>query len=157
GRRAARGARRRGPPGAGGALPGRARPDPPHAARVPPRSPPAPGRGAGARAVGVVSGAFGLSSPPLSRVVIVRRVARLEDAVTLLHRGVSTAGIHPERRRLALRDAVAARGVSNVVSLGHAERAFAGMPHDGMRVLSDLVEWTNGWAGRVSIPGRTRG
>ena len=46
--------------------------------------------------------------------------------------------------RLALRDPVAARGVSNIVPLGHAERAFAGMPHDGMRVLSDLVEWTTG-------------
>jgi hypothetical protein len=102
-----------------------------------------PGRDARA-AVVVAPGPFDLSSHPLSRVVIVRRVARLEDAVALLHRGVSTAGVHPERRRLALRDAVAARGVSNVVSLGHAERAFAGMPHDGMRVLSDLVEWTNG-------------
>ena len=102
-----------------------------------------PGREARA-AVVVAPGPFDLSSHPLSRVVIVRRVARLDDAVALLHRGVSTAGVHPEPRRLALRDAVAAQGVSNVVPLGHAERAFAGMPHDGMRVLSDLVEWTNG-------------
>jgi hypothetical protein len=102
-----------------------------------------PGRDARA-AVVVAPGPFDLSSHPLSRLVIVRRVACLDDAVALLHRGVSTAGIHPESRRLALRDAVAARGVSNVVPLGHAERAFAGMPHDGMRVLSELVEWTNG-------------
>jgi hypothetical protein len=95
-------------------------------------------------AVVVAPGPFDLSSHPLSRVVIVRRVARLDDAVALLHRGVSTAGVHPESRRLALRDALAARGVSNVVPLGHAERAFAGMPHDGMRLLSELVEWTNG-------------
>ena len=39
---------------------------------------------------------------------------------------------------------LAAHGVSNVVPLGHAERGFAGMPHDGMRVLAELVEWTNG-------------
>ena len=102
-----------------------------------------PGRDARA-AVVVAPSPFDLSSHPLSRVVIVRRVACLDDAVSLLHRGISTAGIHPESRRLALRDAVAARGVSNVVPLGHAERAFAGMPHDGMRVLSELVEWTNG-------------
>jgi hypothetical protein len=102
-----------------------------------------PGREARA-AVVVAPGPFDLSSHPLSRVVIVRRVSHLDDAVAILHRGVSTAGIHPESRRLALRDAVAARGVSNIVPLGHAERAFAGMPHDGMRVLSELVEWTNG-------------
>ena len=102
-----------------------------------------PGRDARA-AVVVAPGPFDLSSHPLSRVVIVRRVARLDDALALLHRGVSTVGVHPESRRLALRDPVAARGVSNIVPLGHAERAFAGMPHDGMRVLSDLVEWTNG-------------
>ena len=102
-----------------------------------------PGRHARA-AVVVAPGPFDLSSHPLSRVVIVRRVARLDDALALLHRGVSTVGVHPEPRRRALRDFVAARGVSNIVPLGHAERAFAGMPHDGMRVLSDLVEWTTG-------------
>jgi hypothetical protein len=102
-----------------------------------------PGRAARA-AVVVAPAAFDLALHPLSRVVIVRRVARLDEALAHLHRGVSTAGIHPESSRLALRDAVAARGVSNVVPLGHAERAFASMPHDGMRVLADLVEWTNG-------------
>lgn len=103
------------------------------------------GSGREARAAVVVApGPFDLSSHPLSRVVIVRGVPRLDEAVGLLHRGVSTAGIHPEARRLALRDAIAARGVSSIVPLGHAERAFAGMPHDGMRVLSDLVEWTVG-------------
>jgi Acyl-CoA reductase (LuxC) len=102
-----------------------------------------PGRDARA-AVVVAPGPFDLAAHPLSRVVIVRRVAHLDEALAYLHRGVSTAGVHPEPRRLALRDAVAARGVSSVVPLGHAERAFPGMPHDGMRVLSDLVDWTNG-------------
>ena len=102
-----------------------------------------PGRDTRA-AVVVAPGPFDLASHPLSRVVIVRRVARLEEAVALLHRGVSTVGVHPEPRRLELRDTIAAHGVSNVVPLGHAERGFAGMPHDGMRVLADLVEWMNG-------------
>ena len=102
-----------------------------------------PGRDARA-AVVVAPGPFDLASHPLSRVVIVRRVARLDEAVALLHRGVSTVGVHPEPRRLGMRDAIAAHGVSNVVPLGRAERGFAGMPHDGMRVLSELVEWTNG-------------
>jgi len=95
-------------------------------------------------AVVVAPGPFDLASHPLSRVVIVRRVARLDEAVALLHRGVSTVGVHPEPRRLGLRDIIAAHGVSNVVPLGRAERGFAGMPHDGVRVLADLVEWTNG-------------
>jgi hypothetical protein len=102
-----------------------------------------PGRDARA-AVVVAPGPFDLASHPLGRVVIVRRVARLDEAVALLHRGVSTVGVHPEPRRLGLRDAVAAHGVSSVVPLGRAERAFAGMPQDGMRVLAELVEWTNG-------------
>jgi acyl-CoA reductase LuxC len=101
------------------------------------------GAGRDARAAVVVApGPFDLSAHPLSRLVVVRRVACLDEAIGLLHRGISTAGVHPESRRLALRDAVAARGVSSIVPLGHAERAFAGMPHDGMRVLSELVEWT---------------
>jgi Acyl-CoA reductase (LuxC) len=103
------------------------------------------GPGRDARGAVVVAPApFDLASHPLSRVVIVRRVSRLDEAVALLHRGVSTVGVHPESRRLGLRDAVAAHGVSNIVPLGRAERAFAGMPHDGMRVLAELVEWTNG-------------
>ena len=102
-----------------------------------------PGRDARA-AVVVAPGPFDLASHPLCRVVIVRRVAHLDEAMALLHRGVSTVGIHPETRRLELRDAVAAHGVSNVVPLGRAERGFAGMPHDGMRVLAELVDWTNG-------------
>src|SRR4029078_4414449 len=55
--------------------------------------------------------------------------------------GISTVGIAPEAHRTQLRDAVAARGVSNVVPLGEAERAYAGMPHDGMRILSELLSW----------------
>ena len=94
-------------------------------------------------AVVVVPGPFDLEQHPLSRLVVVRRVDRLEEAVALCHRGVSTAGVYPEARRLALRDALAARGVSNVLPLGGCERAWAGMPHDGMRVLADLVDWVN--------------
>ncbi len=95
-------------------------------------------------AVVLVPGAFDLAEHPLSRVAIVRPVAHLEDVVALAHRGVSTAGVFPEPRRLALRDALAARGVSNVVPLGSAERGFVGMPHDGMRVLCQLVDWVDG-------------
>jgi len=40
-----------------------------------------------------------------------------------------------EMRRLALRDALAAHGLP----LGGSERAWASMPHDGMRVLAHLV------------------
>jgi hypothetical protein len=56
---------------------------------------------------------------------------------------VSTAGVYPEERRLELRDQILARGVSNVFPLGQCECVYAGMPHDGMRVLSELVDWKN--------------
>jgi hypothetical protein len=78
---------------------------------------------------------------PLSRLVVVRPVEDLTEALTYLHAGVSTAGVYPESRRMALRDRIAARGVSNVLPLGQCERIVPGAPHDGMIVLSELVDW----------------
>jgi hypothetical protein len=87
---------------------------------------------------------FDISSHPMCRCVVVRRVESLRDALAFLHSGVSTVGVYPEARRVELLDEIAARGVSNVLPLGECERAYAGMPHDGMRILSELVSWTNG-------------
>ena len=39
---------------------------------------------------------------------------------------------------------ILARGVTNALPLGEVERMFGGMPHDGMMVLNDLVDWKNG-------------
>ena len=50
-------------------------------------------------------------------------------------------GVYPESRRLELRDAILARGVSTVLPLGQCERLFSGAPQDGMLVLSQLVDW----------------
>ncbi len=92
----------------------------------------------------VVDDEFDMLDHPLFRLAVVRPVTRLEDALTFLSQAVSTTGIYPEERRLALRDRIAARGVSNILPLGQCERAYAGMPHDGMVVLSELVDWKNG-------------
>jgi hypothetical protein len=89
----------------------------------------------------VMDGKFDMLDHPMSRTMIVRRVDRLEDVIQTLHHGVASIGIYPEPRRLALRDLAMARGVSNVLPLGQVERTFGGMPHDGMRVLGDLVDW----------------
>jgi len=89
----------------------------------------------------VMDGKFDMLDHPMSRTMIVRRVDRLEDVLPTLHHGVASIGIYPEKRRLALRDLAMARGVSNVLPLGQVERTFGGMPHDGMRVLGDLVDW----------------
>jgi hypothetical protein len=86
---------------------------------------------------------FDLAAHPGGRCVVVRRVDDLGEAVALLHPGIATAGVAPEPRRLALRDAIAARGVSLVAPLGEAESTYAGMPHDGARILSELVAWTS--------------
>lgn len=86
---------------------------------------------------------FDISTHPMSRLVVVRRVDDLTEALDFAHAGVSTVGVAPERARDALRDELAARGVSNVLPLGDCERAYPGMPHDGMRVLSELVSWVS--------------
>ncbi len=92
----------------------------------------------------VVPNEFRITDHPMCRLVIVRPIKRLEDCLRFLHQGVSTVGIHPESRRQQLRDLIAARGVSNIVPLGQAARSFTGMAHDGMLVLSELVDWKNG-------------
>ena len=92
-------------------------------------------------AVVCASRAFDVSEHPTGRCIVVRPVDDLADAVELLDARISTVGVAPEERRTELRDGIAARGVTSIVPLGEAERAFAGMPHDGMRVLSELVNW----------------
>jgi hypothetical protein len=86
-------------------------------------------------------GAFDLSAHPMSRLIAVRHVPRLEDALGLLHHGVSQVGVLPDERRRELRDRICARGVSCVFPLGEADTIFPAMPHDGMRPMSELVSW----------------
>ena len=71
------------------------------------------------------------------------RWATLADALKFIHPGVSSVGIFPEGKRAVLRDAILARGVSSVLPLGGCGSVYAGMPHDGMLVLSQLVDWKN--------------
>jgi hypothetical protein len=97
-----------------------------------------------ASGVVVIPEEFDILDHPMCRLVVVRPVARLEDALQYLHAGVSMAGVYPEERRAALLDAIAARGVSSIYPLGQCERVFPGFPQDGMFVLSELVDWKNG-------------
>lgn len=87
---------------------------------------------------------FPIKDHPMCRLIVVRPVSSLEECLRFLHPGVATVGVFPERRRRALRDRVAARGVSNVVPIGHGGAAAVGSSHDGMLVLSELVDWKNG-------------
>jgi hypothetical protein len=89
----------------------------------------------------VVSGGFDITDHPGARLVAVCPVSDLSGALKYLHAGVSVVGIYPEERRLALRDILAARGVSSILPLGRVEQYYAGMPHDGMLVLNQLVDW----------------
>ena len=99
--------------------------------------------GAFASGVVVMPDEFDILDHPMCRLVVVRPVDDLDAALDYMHAGVSTVGVYPEGRRLALRDRILARGASNVIPLGQCERMFAGMPHDGMMVLSQLVDWKN--------------
>jgi hypothetical protein len=84
-----------------------------------------------------------LADHPASRCVVVRRVDRIEDAFRFLNGAVSTVGVFPADLIEGVRDEIASRGVSNIFPLGEVELAYAGMPHDGMRILSELVSWAN--------------
>ncbi|ACL02859.1 acyl-CoA reductase [Desulfatibacillum aliphaticivorans] len=85
-----------------------------------------------------------LSAVTMQRMIIVRRLDRLESALPYLHPGVSTVSMAPLSVKERLRDEIAARGVSNIVDLGHSGTMFPGMSHDGMMALSELVDWKNG-------------
>jgi hypothetical protein len=91
----------------------------------------------------IMRGEFDILDHPMSRLVIIRPVADLSEAIQYLNQNVSTAGIFPESQREKLRDSIAARAVSDIFPLGECERMYAGMPHDGMPVLSELVDWKN--------------
>ena len=95
-------------------------------------------------AVAVMPQEFNITEHPLCRLIVVRPVASLERALRFLHPGVATAGVYPEPRRRELAVRIAARGVSNVPPLGQAGYTYPGMPHDGMLVLSELVDWKTG-------------
>jgi hypothetical protein len=87
---------------------------------------------------------FAIKDHPMCRLVVVRPVSDLDDCLRFLHPGVATVGVFPEARRRAMRDAIGARGVSNIVPLGHGGSGPVGSAHDGMLVLSELVDWKNG-------------
>ncbi len=100
------------------------------------------GEGAALRSAVVYSpDAFELSLHPFSRLVVVRRLERLEDVLRFVGGAVSSVGISSASALERLRDPLAAAGVTHVFRLGGAEQAFAGMPQDGMRVSSELVSW----------------
>jgi Acyl-CoA reductase (LuxC) len=84
---------------------------------------------------------FDLSAHPMSRCVVVRRVDDLHAALRFVDRRVSAVGVWPPRRWEELRGPLAARGVTTVAPLGETERRWFGGPHDGMRVLAELVNW----------------
>lgn len=94
-------------------------------------------------AVACMPSAFDLASHPGSRFVVVRPVGSLADALPFIHPGISSVGVYPESRREALQDDLAARGVSTILPLGETECSYAGMPHDGMKVLSELMSWVS--------------
>ncbi len=85
---------------------------------------------------------FDLSVHPTCRLVVVRRLDRLEQIFPFLNSSISTIGVYPTRALIEVRDGCAAAGVSNLFPLGECEGLFAGMPHDGMQILGELVNWT---------------
>ncbi|MEW5735359.1 MAG: acyl-CoA reductase [Thermodesulfobacteriota bacterium] len=92
----------------------------------------------------IVPEEFPLSALTMARMAVVRPVPDLSQALRFLHPGVSTVTVFPPERKEALKDEIAARGVSNVKDLGLSGSGFAGQSHDGMLPLCELVDWKNG-------------
>jgi hypothetical protein len=86
---------------------------------------------------------FDLSVHPMSRFIIVQRLDKCGQIQQYINESVSTIGIYPETIRHQYRDQLAAYGVSNILPLGHCEQMYPGMPHDNMRILSELCNWIN--------------
>ena len=80
---------------------------------------------------------------PDGRVVNVVPVARLEDAINRANVATQTVGIYPAERKAALRDALAARGVQRIVTLGSAPNVEIGLPHDGFLPFQRYMRWVN--------------
>ncbi len=91
----------------------------------------------------VMPGDFNILDHPMCRLVFIKPVSSLQAVMRDINQFVSAAGIYPEQQRLELRDNILARGVSGVWPLGQCERLYPGMPHDGIKVLSQLVDWKN--------------
>lgn len=89
-------------------------------------------------------GGFDLARHPGGRCVVVRRVDHLVDGLRLLDPGIMSVGVAPDDAREALAAPILARGADGVLPLGEAEARWAGMPHDGLRVLGELVRWVSG-------------
>lgn len=98
-------------------------------------------------AVVYAPGPIDLALHPMSRLVVVRRLERLEQVVPFLSGAASSVGVFPDEAIPRLRDVLTAAGVSNVFPLGEVERGYPGVPHDGMRVLSELVNWVSSGTG----------
>ena len=85
---------------------------------------------------------FEIQLHPMSRFIIVRCIESADEILPYLNASVSAIGVYPDALIPEMRDYIAAAGVNNICALGNCERAYSGMPHDGMQILSELVNWS---------------
>jgi hypothetical protein len=76
----------------------------------------------------VISDEFDILDHPTSRLVVVRPVVKLDDALKYIHQSVSTVGVYPEERRGGAKGQDTGRGVSSVFPLGQCEKVFCRHP-----------------------------
>ncbi len=80
---------------------------------------------------------------PDGRVVNVVPVQNLEDAINQANVATQTVGVFPASRKVGLRNALAARGVQRIVTLGSAANIDIGLPHDGFLPFQRYMRWVN--------------
>ncbi len=87
----------------------------------------------------IVGDRRGAEEHPLHRVIWVRPVDRLADALDGIDPSVQTVAISPWSRAEGLRDQLAAAGVDRIVEVGLVNVLRPGAPHDGQDPLRALV------------------
>ncbi|MEN6390896.1 MAG: acyl-CoA reductase [Syntrophomonas sp.] len=84
-----------------------------------------------------------LESHPLSRTVIIHRVAKLEEAMEHINRYTQTVTLYPWKSSEQLRDLICGQGADRICALGMANLPRTGFPHDGIWTFNELLRWVN--------------
>ncbi len=85
---------------------------------------------------------FDISRHPACRLVVVRRIEHESQIVPFLNPSVSALGVYGHQTLSFIRNIAASAGVTTIAKLGESESIFSGIPNDGMRTLSELVNWS---------------
>lgn len=89
----------------------------------------------------VTDGPVRLDAHPGGRFVYVHPIARLEQVVPMIDRGVQTVAVAPTELSPAHMDLLCRAGADRIVNVGRMTRFRPGLSHDGMYPMARMVRW----------------